>query len=151
MRKEENSLEVTLSLPKNFHQEIADIMHQEFVQANKKWGLSLNSDHEAQIAEKAWKQLTNKVSSVARRPWEPTSQTLVVMVSTNKKGVFKLTLPSKEAAKYTVALVRAHDEWRVEQDPNHEAVKLSDFYEYFTEEVKTWARTAIFYGVGSYT
>lgn len=151
MKKEESALEVSLTLPKNFKQVIADIMHDEFTKANKKWGLSLNSDHEKSITENAWKQLTNKVSSVARRPWDPDSTALVVMISTNKKGVFSLTLPSREANKYTVSLVRSHDEWRVEQDPNHESVRLSDFHGFFINEVQTWARTAMFYGVGSYT
>lgn len=151
MKKEESALEVSLTLPKNFKQVISDIMHDEFTQANKKWGLSLNSEHEDYITTQAWKQLTKKVTAVSRRPWDPTSTSLVVMISTNKKGIFSLTLPSREAAKYTVSLVRSHDEWRVEQDPNHEAVKLSDFHEFFINEVKTWARTAVFYGVGSYT
>ena len=151
MKKEENALEVTLLLPKTFKKEITALMEEEFSIANKKWGLSLNSDVQEKIIAIAWKQLINKVTTVARREWDPTAPNIVVLISTNKKGVFKLSLPSREASKYTVSLVRAHDEWRVEQDPNHESVKLSDFHSFFISELRNWARTAVFYGVGSYT
>lgn len=150
MKKAENALEVTLVLPKNFKSQVNSAMNDEFTTACKKWGLSLNTDDKKLIMESALTQLSSKVSLVARRPWKLGDPELTVIVTYSKKGVFPITLPSKEAKKYTVSFVRAHDEWKVEEDSVVEAIPIKDFHKFFTGEVVKWARTAVFYGVGSF-
>lgn len=150
MKKAENALEVTLVLPKNFKSQVLSAMNDEFAEACKKWGLSLNTEDKKRVIENSLEQLSSKVSLVARRPWKLGDTELTVIITYSKKGVFPITLPSKEAKKYTVSFVRAHDEWKVEQDSVAEAIHIKDFHRFFTGEVVKWARTAVFYGVGSF-
>lgn len=150
MKKTENALEVTLVLPKNFKTKLDDAMKDEFAIACKKWGLNLNTEDRDKVLDSARKQLSGKVSLIARHPWQPGDTRLKVIVSSNKKGVVEITLPSREAKNYSVAFVRANDKWKVEDDVSASSVQLSEFHSFFVNEVTTWARTAVFYGVSSY-
>lgn len=150
MKKPENCLEVTLVLPKNFKQKIITAMNEEFTIASNKWGLSLNTEDKKKIIKNSITQLENKVSSIAGGPWTLSDEKIVVFIGTARRGVFPITLPAKEANKHSVSFIRTHDQWKVEQDPSSEAVSINKFHKFFLEEVERWARTAVFYGVGSF-
>lgn len=150
MKKEKNYLAISLKLPKNFEKTLRASLEEEFDEAVKKWGVRLSQDERASVIYHSLKQLENKVSSVAREPWRTEDDTLIVLVSTEKKGTINLTLPDASTEKYAVEFVRAHDEWKVNTDPNVKAVPIGEFYDYYLAEVVKWGRTAVFYGVGSY-
>lgn len=151
MKKVNNYLDLTLKLPKNFKRVIQEEMLDEYAIALNKWGLHLNSDDKQKILDSSIQQLIGKVNNVSGSEWDIETDELNVIVSMTKTGQTSIDLPSTEAENYNVKLIRAHDGWRVDNDPNTDAVHIKDFYDFIIQQVKTWARTAVFYGVGSYS
>lgn len=150
MRKEQNIIEVIINLPRTFKSNLKKEIINEIELAATKYSVILSDDEKENIMFHTINQLENKVTAVARAPWEITDPTLKVVVRSNRKGVFQIELPAKDTEKFDVSFVRTHDEWKVDQDPNPDAILLKDFYTFFMGEVYKWARTGAFYGVGSY-
>lgn len=149
-KKKASILEVTLLLPKNFEKTLENEMEDEIKIASMKWGVRLSKDEKNTVLTSSRIQLANKVSTVAGAPWTLDSSKLKVIVATTKRGTFKITLPFVDGSKYSVNLIRVHHKWQVEQDPNNDSVPIEEFYDSFVSQLKTWARTAVLYGVGSY-
>lgn len=143
-------IELRIALPSSFKLQLQDAMEEEFEVASRKWEVDLSLETKKQIFANALRQLEAIVKSVTGREWRPEAKQLVVEVKNPKPGFFAIDLPSEAAAKHSVAFVRSHEGWKVNQDPNMEAVELQDFKQFMEEQLKTWARTAVFYGVGSY-
>lgn len=150
MKKNENVIRLTLHLPSDFAKKVKATLQEETEVACRKWGVLLTHEEKAALQAHALKQVEKKVSAVSGSPWQVDDPLLVVRVANPKTGSLSLDLPSPEAEKYDVAFLRVHDEWRVEADPAAEKVLLKDFLSTYTATIITWARTAVFYGVGSY-
>jgi hypothetical protein len=151
MKKAENCLEITLTLPKTYKRKLVALMEDEFLVASRKWGLKLNTEDKKRIFTHSIAQLEGKVFLITGTQWKSDDPTLVLEVATQKGNMFPIIIPSKEAEELAISLVRSHDEWRIDSEPNSEAVLLKDFYSFFLAEMEKWIRTAVFYGVGSYT
>lgn len=150
MKKNASLLEIILTLPKNFAKTIESEMEDEINVASQKWQLNLTGSQKLAILTSSRSQLAKKVSVVSRAPWTLDSPTLKVVASTEKRGIFKISLPQANGAKYSVQLLRTHHEWKVDKEPSNESVSIDEFYAFYVAQVIKWARTAVFYGVASY-
>lgn len=150
MSKPENTITLTLNVGAEYKHRMERAMEKEWREANRKWGLSLGSAEKETVMEHAKRQLERKVAFFTRNHWEFGTTPIVVSVNSMGRGSAALELPSPEVESYDISLVRANDGWKVNQEPSSAIIPLGKFQEYLTEELITWARTAVFYGVASY-
>lgn len=150
MKKPQNFLDLHLTLPEAFPKTIQEAMEEEFTVACRKWNLALNFEDRKAILYHATRQLEGKVSTSSHSKWTLTSRELTVSVRKAGGERASLSLPSPEAAESSLNIVRDHTEWKVDQDPIKDSIPLGDFYDHLLATMVAWARTAVFYGVGSY-
>lgn len=141
-----STLRLTLQQGEDFIKQIRAAMEDELEIASGKWGVRLTDEQRAGILEAAFKQLRLRVESVSNEAWEFTSE--VKYSFAGSRGSF--IVPSAEASASHIRLVRASDGWQVDQDRREDSVKIGEFLPVARNEIMTWARTAVFYGVGSY-
>lgn len=150
MRKSENTIKITIELPKNFKYSIERTMEHEWKDASKKWQVRLGSEDKEKVMRHAKNQLQSKVSFLAKNPWDLEKTSIVISVNSMGRGAAALNLP-ESAEEYNISLIRANEEWRLCDEPSSKTIPLAEFQAHVTNEIATWARTAVFYGVGSFT
>lgn len=150
MRAEKPELIIHINLPENFINIVKDVMEDEIEVASKKWGVRLNTDDRRNIIRHSINQLQYKVSDNSRTAWDlgDTINVRVNIIGQKRE----ITLPNpKIKEKSTTKLAKNKDGWKIEEeDVRDDLVPLAEFDEYFKNLIYTWARTAVFYGVGSY-
>lgn len=149
MKKDNAKMLVHLNLGENFREKIQDFMEDEFYIACKKWDVKPNTDDKQDIFYHAIRQLRRKVSENARTNWD-LSDELTVKINAFKKETIVLELPSPKAVSLKSTIISTRDGWEIDQEMNVDAVELKNFCEYMIERIELWARTAVFYGVGSF-
>lgn len=149
MKVEKPELIIHINLPKNFINLVKETMEDEIDISTKKWGVNLNTDDRKLVIKHSLNQLQRKVAESARTVWD-LSDTLNVRVSCTKNSG-ELTLPNP-SLKLSSKLSKTKDGWKIEEeDIRDDVVPLINFDKHFEKLIFTWARTAVFYGVGSYT
>lgn len=141
---------IHLHVGEKFVKELRETMEDEMVIASKKWNVALSSEKQDHVIDSAFSQLLTKISEVAKVPWrgEPILQIRASNAGSLKKD---FSLPA-EAKKYRdLSVVRMRDGWTFTSDESDDVVPIPEFYDEFVTMVHQWARTAVFYGVASYT
>ena len=139
-------LKLHLDLGEGFMDRLKASMEEEFEIASRKWGFYPEAGERNKIYVHAFEQLRLRISSVANEQW-----TIGPIVNFNVAGgKGEVDLPSPEAEALRLCLVRGRDGWMVDQEPDEDSVTLQAFAGVFEAEIHAWARTAIFYSVGSY-
>lgn len=125
---------------------IADAMEEEFDIASRKWRVYPSDEEKKHIIEQSLLQLRTKVRGLACHEWafEQELRLAVAGLSNNIK------IPSKDATRSKHRLVRARDGWVIDQDDSEFSIKLVELPDAIRREILEGARTAVFYGVGSY-
>jgi len=147
--KNNNKMIIHLNLDKNFIEKIKEEMYKEIEIASKKWSVSLNTDDEDLIISHSVKQVRRKTSENIRTNWD-LSDTLTVKINSIHKNV-EITLPAPEASSSTSSLIYTRDGWEIDTEKRDESVRLPDFRDYIQDQIMQWARTAVFYGVASFS
>lgn len=141
---------IHINLPKNFVEVVHNEMEQELTESSKKWEVSLNQSQRENILRHAINQTKQKVSDNAKNQWD-LSDRLTIKANSTKKGI-EIVLPDPNGnVPPNVKLFYTRDGWELDQEHHDEAVALVDFADYIQNKIKTWVRTAVFYGVASYT
>lgn len=148
MKAVSNKIIIKINLGPDFNSIIEAEMADELMIAGKKWGIRLNTEDKDLILKHSMKQLQRKVSEAAKINWN-LSDTLEVKVSASK-GASDISLPDPMLENSRVRLVKSRDGWELEQEFSDESVRIGEFVEHFKAKIKTWARSAVFYGVSSY-
>ena len=139
---------IHVDLTEDFISILLDEMEDEFDLSCRKWDVRLNQDEKERVLEHSLKQVKRKTSENIKTLWD-LSDTLTVKVNSQKRPI-EIRLPAPEAESSKIKLFYTKDGWEIDQEMQDEAVKLADFAEHIESKIKTWARTAVFYGVGSY-
>lgn len=141
-------LTLNLELPESFTQDLEDILHDEIAIAQKKWKLRLTPEQKATVFENARTQTRLKTSTVAKYQWDLTSKlSLRIPYSRNTQLELK---PGVKLDK-KIDLVITKDGWVLANEESENPINLSSVLEKQIEIIERWARTAAFYGVGSYS
>jgi len=140
-------LTLNLELPESFLDELDNTINDEIKIAQKKWKLRLTDEQKKIVFENARTQTRLKTSTVARQPWDLGSK-LVLRVPFTQNSQINLKPTAKTNRK--IELVLTKDGWLI-ADEAENPVPVSELLEKQQEIVKRWARTAAFYGVGSYS
>lgn len=137
---------LSLHLDEGFNDDLQKEMKNELKEASFKWGVKLTEKQKVEILKRSVDQVRFRVVSVSGNPWN-----LENKIDFKMNGLQKNISVSHDDQKIpNIQLIRARDSWIVDNDVSEKSVALKDFYQHFKQEVMTWARTAVFYGVGSY-
>lgn len=148
MKTVTNKIHIHLQVGENFIDEIKSAMNDELIVASRKWGIHLNTEDSDRVINHSMNQLRKKVSESVKTNWDLGAK-ISVRVNSPKRSS-DINLPDKSMSKSKTKLIKARDGWEIEQEPNEDSVLLGEFLEHFKAQIKTWARTAVFYGVASY-
>lgn len=151
--KHEKMATLVISLPEGFSSKIMEEMNKEIVVAQRKWDVFLVPDARQEILDHSMIQLERKVTAVCKHQWNTNNEhvRVVLTTKTDYTGPRNISLPQDEAEVGDIQLVRGHNEWLITDEPTSEAIAMADFSQRLLELILTWGRTAVFYGVGSYT
>lgn len=146
--KNNTKMIIHVDLGQDFVETIRKDMEQAFDEAVKKWGVFVNFKQKEAIFTHSIRQVQAKTSENAKNNWD-LSDHLTIRAISVRSGI-EISLPSPEAANVKTKLFYTRDGWEVDQENNEESVALNDFADYIRNKIRTWVRTAVFYGVGSY-
>lgn len=148
MKTPPNRIFIHLKLGNDFMDEVRAEMENELDVASKKWGIRLNLEDRDLVMKHSLNQLKKKVSESAKNNWEFTPKVSIKV--TSPKRASDITLPDPALTNSKVKIIKSRDGWELEQEYSDESVLIGDFHEHFKSRIKTWARTAVFYGVSSF-
>lgn len=142
-----NSLTITVTLPENFIEALNNEITDELSIAQRKWKIKL-SDEEKEVVRKAsFEQLRSKVSSLSKNVWDLGSK-LVINVA-GETG--SLNIGPNQPVKSNLSFILNKNGWAATTEDADSVVHAQDFYSDLIKTLFTWTRTAVFYGVGSYS
>lgn len=148
MKTVTNRIFIHLKLGAGIMDEVKAEMEDELKIACKKWGIRLNTEDRDLVLKHSMNQLKKKVSESAKHNWEFTPKISIKV--TSPKRASDITLPDPSLDRSKVRIIKSRDGWEMEQEFSEESVLIRDFHEHFKARIKTWARTAVFYGVSSF-
>lgn len=149
------------SFSKRLHRAICD----EISVAQKKWGVTLTESEKKRVQLAAMEQLHCKISNISRSVWDEDERTIVLnarispvvanVLEDSLEDDYYLNLPmdaSKKAKCRHYYVHRGSQGLSVDTDgSDNDAMTLPRLHLDFMNMMVVWARTAVMYGVGSYT
>jgi len=142
-----NSLTITVSLPNDFISQLDKEIDGELQIAQKKWKLNLSEDEQNLVRKSARDQLRSKVSTLSKNTWDLGSK--LVITAAGATGTLAVKPGTKVNSEHSLLLNK--NGWSVTTEEADAVVPSEDFYEDLINRIFTWVRTAVFYGVGSYS
>lgn len=139
---------INLTLPDDFKEKIDTVMEDELNIACKKWGVVLNQKERAGVIEHSRKQLRQKVSESAKMHWDYSS---VISIKANAPKTVEINLPQNTTTSSKISLVPSREGWEIDRESRDDAVNINEFLDFFIGKIYQWSRTAVNYGVSSYT
>lgn len=142
-----------VKLAEDYMASIDAVIEDELKVAQRKWGVELSKEAVENVKRHSLNQLSMKVNLTLKTSWN-----FQPIVSLKIKGLSKssgsellkdLTLPDELSKVPDIALVLSRDGFEVESEPSDGTVLPADLNGYILDRILTWARTAVFYGVGS--
>lgn len=141
-----------ITIDKNFEKKIKTAMEIEMKIAQRKWGVKLDKEIQAEIEEHAMTQLAQKVSDTSKHIWNFNEIVTIKIKGLSKKGQRDLQLPKDEnySKLKNKKFIQTRDGWEVTEELSDKAITLQEFPDHILDKMVKWASTAVFYGVGSY-
>lgn len=149
MSRKTNRVIIQLNVGDQFKKDIRRTMEDELQIASKKWNVELNTAKQEHVIDVSYRQLMQKIFEVAKISWDGES---ILEVRASSAGPLHkdFTLPTDAKKFHYLRVVRMRDGWTFTTDDTEDTVAIPDFLETFQNMILQWARTATFYGVGSY-
>lgn len=147
---------ITVVVTSEYLRELKREANEEMKISIKKWKVDEKDLPKRQILENSFNQLRIKVEETTNIPWNENDKNIVIQVLSKESDKFgNITLKKNTKVKEDIKntnIVFNISKGYITIDPNiKKGVSLDEFYEFFTESIKKWIRTAVFYGVGSYS
>lgn len=144
-----------VKLAENYMELIDEAIEDELKIAQRKWGVDLSDETIESVKRHSLNQLSMKVDLSLKTSWnfQPVVSVKIKGLSKNSgSGLLKdLNLPEELSSVPDIALVLSKaDGFEVESEPSDNTVLPAELGDYILRKILTWARTGIFYGVGSY-
>lgn len=138
---------VRVVLDDGFVDSLRDVMADELKSASRKWMVRMSSQDSDAVYAHALAQLRRRVTDMAHTQWDMSDMVVLKLEYPNS---VTLTVPGQSKF-HDLSLLRMKDGWTLYDEPNDDSVVLKDIKDRLQDEMKTWLRTAVFYGVGSYS
>lgn len=143
-----------VKLAENYMDLIEEAVEDELKVAQRKWGVELSEETIELVKRHSLNQLSMKVDLTLKTSWnfQPTVTLKIKGLSKSSGSELNkdLNLPEELALVPAIELVLGRDGFEVESEPSDGTVLPKDLDSYILNRILVWARTAVFYGVGSY-
>ncbi len=147
MAIETTNLIIELELPEDFEATLERVIIDEIIKSKKKWRIKLTDEEFQTVLNNARTQARLKMTAIARLEWDLGRKlSLKIPYSKNQKVSLKENSRPREKLKFLLS----KDGWSIDYDDTDQAVPLNELWAKQQEIILTWAKTAAFYGVGSY-
>lgn len=144
----DSNLVLTLELPENFLKELDAVIKDELAIAQKKWKIKLSPEEREIVLKNAYAQTRLKTSTIARHSWN-LEEKLTMRIPYKKNSNMTLRIGEKPT-RNLVDLIITKDGWVIASEESESPTPLENLLEKQIQTIFTWARTAVFYGVGSF-
>lgn len=141
---------VHVALPPDFQTQIESAMAAELSVASQKWGVSLSDEAREYVLEHSLRQLQAQVAELMKTSWQFDPVVSLKVRGLPKRGRADIHLPAHASKLQDVRLKESKVGWIVAEDGDVDSVAPEDMDTVIREQILAWARTAVFYGVGSY-
>lgn len=146
---------VEFSVPDSLNERINDVMLDEINIAQRKWDVHLSDEEIEKVFACSKEQLESKMSNIIRSNWSLDDEVMNIYVFDNfnnheDENFFTMNEENKDFPFSDIWLHRGNDGWMVIPEETGKTIPPKDFYDKVVEEILTFSRTAVFYGVGSY-
>lgn len=146
MAKPKKSLVLEVDLASDFYDRMDEAMSDELSVAQMKWRIAVDSSMQDLIIQHAKNQLQTKALGMAK-PWQYGDE--MISISIAHPHSLKVKIPEEIEKLNEIMLVRKKALWEIAEDEPDGAVDVEDFAAHVEQLIIGWARTAVFYGVGS--
>ena len=146
MAKPKKSLTLEVELTPEFYASLESAMTDEMSIAQGKWRTNLDTDEQDTILGHSKNQLQTKALSMAK-PWQYGDASISIVIAHPRDKQVKL--PEEISELEGVALIRPKSLWEIAEDEVDGSTDVENFVPCVEELLTDWARTAVFYGVGS--
>lgn len=143
-----NKIKIVIQLPHNFKETLKKEMTEELKIAQKKWEVVLSLLDKERIFECSFEQLEEKTGVVFGDKWNLSDNITVLINSLTSREVIYINEDS--SIKEELFFIRKSGGWEVTDELFPERVNINHLRDKVIELLKSWSRTAVFYGVGSY-
>lgn len=140
---------VTMELGNGFDDSLTEEMVDELAIAEKKWGVSLNSDDKRNVMHHSLIQAKRRANTVCGDIWDNTGSLRVTVKGASQSMEINSSKPLSKAAE-EVMVIRKRDGFTVAEEDGADTFGLADVPSKVDRLIRDNARTAVFYGVGSY-
>lgn len=147
---------ITIIVTSEYLRELKREANDEMEIAIKKWKVDEKNIPKRQILENSFNQLKIKVEETTNIPWDTETKNIIIQVSSQENDkIGNITLKKNTKIKEELKnknIVFNISKGYITIDPKiKKGVTIEEFYDFFTDSIKKWLRTAVFYGVGSYS
>lgn len=150
MSRKSNRITIHLHVGETFVKDLRRTMEDEMEIAARKWYVDITGSKHQKIIEESFVQLFQKIYEVTKNKWE--GEDVIEIRASNASPMVKdFHLPRDTETYHYLRLVRMRDGWTFTNEDSDGSVFVRDFAQVFTDLIHEWARTAVFYGVASYT
>lgn len=145
--------EIYVELPDDFSDRIYRAIDEEFPVAIRAWGVSISEDQREDVTVYAIEQLKEKMSVIFYYDWNFTQRIHIrVRKDGGLIGARAIPYPTDNENDNAITYHIKGDGVRVESEMLPEnLVKGEELPSVLMEKIEGWIRTAVYYGVGSYS
>lgn len=152
MKSAKGKILVTINLPNKFINIIKNEINDEIAIAQKKWKVDFKNTSEELFAkdlivDQSLNQIESKTLSIFGRSWDFSDK---ISILVNSYASDEITLPDERVK---LNFVRQGQNWCIDSEKIDKlnSIPASEFPAEIEQLLKNWARTAAFYGIGSFS
>lgn len=146
MAKLDKALTLEVTFPDGYIDSIEETMSNELIEAQRKWQVHFTEEEQDLVLRHSRNQLRSKVASTIG-PWNYGDDSITLNLSSSRNRTVKLPKDSEKLE--GVYIARKKNIWELSDADESTAVEGTEFINHFLTTLHAWARTAVFYGVGS--
>jgi len=143
-----STLTINVTLRPDFLENLARVIDDEIAIAERKWNRYLSDEEKNIVRKSTHAQLRSKVSSLAHKEWDLGPKFTIIATGEGAPATMNIREDSKPRQK--ISFVLNKNGWMVTREEAAAVRPIGEFFAHLNEMMETWARTATFYGVGSY-
>lgn len=134
-----NTFRICVKLPENYSNILETSIIDEMEKACRKWDVELVPDECEKVASSAMQQLFDKASHNFGNVWKG-GQEVFINIDTHS-----------ERLEHNSTILRQGNRFIESTEPDRSNVPVGELGSYLCDLLSSWVRTAVFYGVGSYS
>lgn len=148
MKKNSIALLVNIHLPKKFIEKIRSEMDKEIESASDKYDFFIDSVKRSIIIDNSLEQLQRKTLEIFKVEWDLSD---IIHIKVNSDVSSEIDLPNEKAKTSPIKFIRLTDAWELDNENRENTVMIKDFDKEIEKNLIEWGKTAVFYGVASYS